>query len=100
MAYGGFKDLSRRRTASDKVLRDKTFSYAKNLKYDGHQKGFASMVYKFFDQKSASLADKSAKGSGAAMLQNEQLAEELHKTIIKKFKKEKFILHLKTIFWG
>ena len=81
MAYGGFKDLSRRRTASDKVLRDKTFSYAKNLKYDGHQKGFASMVYKFFDQKSASLADKSAKGSGAAMLQNDQLAEELHKTI-------------------
>ena len=37
----------------------------------------------FSYQKSASLADKSVSGSGVAMLQNEQLAEELHKPIIK-----------------
>ena len=54
------------------------------------------MVYNFFDKKSASLADKSASGSGVAALtnksaannklkQNQQLAEELHKPIIKKF---------------
>ena len=84
MAYGEFKDLARR-AASDKVLRDKAFNIAKNLKYNGYQRGLASMVYKYFDKKSASLADKSTKGSGVAMLQNEQLAEELHKTIIKKF---------------
>ena len=42
------------------------------------------MVYKFFDKKSVSLQDKSGKGSGVAMLQNELLAEELHKPIIKK----------------
>ena len=36
MAYGDFKDLARR-TASDKVLRDKTFNTAKNPKYDGYQ---------------------------------------------------------------
>ena len=30
--------------------------------------------------------------------QNEQLAEELHKPIVKIFKKEESILHLKTIF--
>ena len=47
MAYGDFKDLARR-TASDKVLRDKAFNIAKNLKYDGYQRGLASMVYKFF----------------------------------------------------
>ena len=47
MAYGNFKDLPRR-TASDKVLRDKTFNIAKNPKYDGYQRGLVSMVYKFF----------------------------------------------------
>ena len=46
MAYGDFKDLARR-TASDKVLRDKAFNIAKNPKYDGYQRGLASMVYKF-----------------------------------------------------
>ena len=47
VAYGNFKDL-KRRTASDKVLRDKAFDIAKNPKYDGYQLGLASMVYKFF----------------------------------------------------
>ena len=84
MAYGDFKDLARR-TASGKVLRDKAFNIAKNLKYDGYQRGLASMVYKFSNEKFASLADKSTEGSGVALLQNEQLAEELHKPIIKKF---------------
>ena len=50
MAYGGFKDLARR-TAADKVLRDKAFNIAKDPKYDGYQRRFASMVYKFFDKK-------------------------------------------------
>ena len=50
MAYGDFKDLTRR-TASDKILRDKAFSIAKNSKYDGYQRGHSSMVYKFFDNK-------------------------------------------------
>ena len=53
MAYGDFKDLARR-TASDKVLRDKAFNIAKNPKYDGYQRGLASMFYKFFDKKSRS----------------------------------------------
>ena len=37
MAYQDFKDLARR-TASDKVLRDKAFNIAKNSKYDGYQR--------------------------------------------------------------
>ena len=51
MAYGDFKDL-KRRTFSDKVLRNKAFNIAKNHKYDGYQRGLASMVYKVFDKKS------------------------------------------------
>ena len=51
MAYGDFKDLVGT-TAFDKVLRDKAFNIAKNPKYDGYQRGLASMVYKFFDKKS------------------------------------------------
>ena len=50
VAYGDFKDLNRR-TAADKVLRDKAFNIAKNSKYDGYQRGLASMVYKFFNKK-------------------------------------------------
>ena len=92
MAYGDFKDL-KRRTFSDKVLRDKAFNIAKNPKYDGYQRGLASMVYKFFDKKST--------GSGVAnnrIKQNLQFAKELPKPIIKNFKKEQFIQDLKTIF--
>ena len=81
MAYGDFKDLARR-TASDKVLRNKSFNIAKNSKYNRYQIGLASIVYKCFNKKSA--------GAGVAMLanksifNNEKLAEELHKPIIEK----------------
>ena len=85
MAYGDFKDLARR-TGSDKILRDKAFNIANNPKYDGYQRGLASMVYKFFDKKFA--------GSGVNMhaniehpldLATQKMAEELHKPIIRKF---------------
>ena len=44
MGYGDFKDLAKR-AASDKVSRDRAFNIAKNLKYNGYQRGLASMVY-------------------------------------------------------
>ena len=93
MAYGDFKDLARR-TATDKVLRDKAFNIAKNPKFDGYQRGLASMVYIFFDKKS--------NGSGVAnneIKQNLQLTEELHKPIIKKLKK-KVYSGFKYNIWG
>ena len=46
MAYGKYKDLERR-TQSDKVLKDKAFEIANNSKYDGYQRGLASIVYVF-----------------------------------------------------
>ena len=55
MAFGDLKDLSRR-TASDEILRDEAFNTAKNSKHDGYQRGLASMFYKLFDKKTASLA--------------------------------------------
>ena len=90
MAYGDFRYLSRR-TASDKDLKDKAFNIAKNPKYDEYQRDLASMVYKYFDKRS--------KGSSVnnEIKQNKQSAEELNKPIIKKLKKEEFILHLRTI---
>ena len=68
MAYGDFKDLERR-TALDKVLRDKAFSIDENPKYDGYQRGLASMIYRFFD--------KQTSGSGVKSMSNKQLAEEI-----------------------
>ena len=50
MAYGDFKDLTRK-TAAGKVLLDKSFNVAKNRKYGGFQKGLALMVYDFLDGK-------------------------------------------------
>ena len=50
MAYGDFENLTRR-TGSDKILRDKSFYIAKKPKYDGYQKGFASMVFCFHSQR-------------------------------------------------
>ena len=82
MAYGYFKDLSRR-TAFDKILRDKAFNIAKTPKYDGYQRGLVAMVYKFFDKKSTSLTDKSVSGSSVAHEPHYQLANELHKPVFK-----------------
>ena len=67
---------------------NRAFNVAKNQKYDGYQRGHASIVYRFFDKKT---------GSGVAMFPNkfavknenmlqQESAEELHKAIIRKFK--------------
>ena len=50
MASGDFKN-STRRTVSDQILRYKAFNIVRNPKYDGYQRGLASMVYKSFDKK-------------------------------------------------
>ena len=57
LAYGKSKGLVKR-TQPDRILKDKAFKIASNPKYDGYQRGLASMAYKFFDKKSS--------GSGVA----------------------------------
>ena len=76
MNYGNYKDLNKR-TQSDKALRGKAFEIVSNPKYDYQQRRLASMVYKFFDKKLT--------GSGVNLVQNQQLANELHEPIIRKF---------------
>ena len=89
-AYSDFKDI-KSRTAADKILRDKAYKIAKDPKYYASQRGLASIVYKSFDSKTA--------GSGVKSIpQNEQLADDLYKPIIRKLKKNKYIQHSNTIF--
>ena len=80
------KDLAKR-TQLDKTLRNKAFKSVSDPKYDGYQRELASMVYKFFDKKSALLGKYS--GSGVDAEPNYQLTNELHRQIIKKSKRQK-----------
>ena len=82
MAYN-FNDL-KRRTFADKVLRDKAYNIANNLsRHNGYERAFAILVYSFFDEKT--------KGAGIKneVKENQQLANENRKPIIRKFKKRK-----------
>ena len=91
MAYGKYKDLDKK-TQSDKVLKDKAFEIANNPKYDGYQRGLASMVYKVFDKKSKVTGIKNE------IKENQQLANELHKPTIRKLQKRKVYSSFKAIF--
>ena len=92
------KDLINR-TKADKVLRNKAYDIASNPKYDGYQRGSASMVYKFFDKKSTGSG--TAKPSSLERISSSSiLADELHKPIIKKFKKRKVYSQFKDNIWG
>ena len=91
-AHSDSKDLTKR-TVANKILKNRAFNIAKDPKYDGYQRGLASMVYTFFDSK--------VSGSGAKVIsQNEQLANEVHKPIIRKFEKRKVYSTFKDNIWG
>ena len=85
MAYGKSNDLAK----SEKVLRDEAFKISSDPKYDGYQRGLASMVYRFFDKKSSA--------SGVDTESNYKLANELQSRLLE-HSKEKFIHLLQTIF--
>ena len=72
--YPDSKDLTKR-TVADKILKNEAFNIPKDPKYDGDQRGLASIVYKCFDKKSASLMDKSTKGSGVTTLTNKSVSQ-------------------------
>ena len=93
MVYGDFKYLDRR-TIAERVLRDKAFNIAKDPKYDGYQRGLASMLYKFFDKKTFGGGIKNKN------ISKKELAEELHKPIITKFKKRKVQSPFIDNIWG
>ena len=87
-AYSDSKHLAIR-AIWDKVLKDIAYIITINPGYDGYQKALASMVYKLFDKK-----------TGSVVSVNEQLAEELHKPVIKKFKGRKVYARFKDNIWA
>ena len=88
-AYNKYKDL-KNGTQSDVVLKNKAYKIAVDPKYNGYERALASMAWKFFNERSKNMI-----GSG---IESKQLTKELHKPIIRNFKKEKCILVIKTIF--
>ena len=106
-AYAKYKDVENR-LISDQKLRNSAYDIASNPKYEGYQRGLASMVYKFFDSKVALLDKKTMSGKGNAKHSslertkevNKILAEELHKPVIKKFNKRKLYSKFKDNIWG
>ena len=82
-----------KRLPLEKVLRDKAFKNSNDPKYDAYQRGLASMVYMFFDKQSS--------GRGVATIKpNYQLANELHRQIIRKFTKRKAYSSFRDNIWG
>ena len=59
----------------------------------GYHRGLASMVYKFFNERTKGSAVKN-------FLNNKKLAEELHKPIIKNFKRRKVYSSFQDNIWG
>ena len=99
MGYRAFKD-SPGRTALDKILWDKAFNIAKNPKYDRyHQRGLASTAYKCFDKKSLA-SDTSGSAIEIKIISNQELAQKLHKSIIRKFEERKVYASFIDNIWG
>ena len=86
--YNKYKD-SLNRKKYDVVLKNKALKFATDPKVNGYQRGIAAMVYKFFNERT--------KGIG---LNNEILANELHKPIIRNFKRRKVYSSFKDNIWG
>ena len=78
-----------KRTISDRILRERAYKSSINPKYNGYQRRLESMVYNFFDKK-----------IGLGVILNEELAHELHKPVIKKFKRRKAYVRLKDNIWA
>ena len=104
-AYAKHKDLENRLIADEKLRNS-----ASNPVYDGYQRGLASMVYKFFESKVALLDKKTMSDKGIRKINrkkiksitesNKDLAEELHKPVVRKFNKTKVYSSFKDNIWG
>ena len=87
-AYSDSKDLAKR-TISVKSLKDRAYEIARNCGYDGYQRAVASLIYKTCDKKTELRVSI-----------NEKVAEELHKTVIKNFKRRKVYARFKDNIWA
>ena len=78
-------------------MKDRAYEITRNCRYDGYQKALESMVYKNFDKKTGPGAIATSK-AGAGV--NEQLAEELHKLVTKKFRRREVYARFKDNIWA
>ena len=83
-AYNKYKN-SLNRKKSDVVLKTKALKIATDPKVNGYQRSFAAMVYKFFNEKTKGMGIE----YGNRFPENEILAKELHRNIIRNFKRRK-----------
>ena len=93
--YNEHKD-SVNRKQYDIVLKSKALKIATDQKVNSYQRSLPAMVYKFFNEKTKRLDLNFVKNS----LNNEILAEELHKPIIKNFERRKVYSSFKDNIWG
>ena len=91
-AYNKYKD-SVSRKQSDVVLENEALKIALDPKVNGYQRRLASMVYKFFNERTKRMGLKNS-------LNNKILANKLHKPIIKNFKRRKVYSSFKDNIWG
>ena len=80
-AYNRYKDLKGR------------FKIAVNPRVDGYQRALASLIWKFFNERSKKVLSVSNLKNKDNFFKNSQLADELHKPIFENFKRKKCILH-------
>ena len=79
------KIYQKEKTVSGKVLRDEGFKIASVPKYDGYQRGLASVVYKYFDKK----ARDNVSCTGTGISENQELGNELKRYVSRNLKKRK-----------
>ena len=88
-AYSDSEYLAKR-TVSDKILQDRSYEIAINVKYDGFQRVLGSIVYNFFEKKLGAETKVSA---------NEELAQESHEPVFQKFKRKKVYVRFNDNIW-
>ena len=93
MPYRGFKDLTGR-TATDKISLEKAFNIAKKPIKDSYERELASIFHTFYDKNTSCWTVKNEN------ISNKELAEELHKPIIRKFNKSKVHSPFTDNIWG
>ena len=94
--YSDSKDLDKK-TISDKILKDRAYDIARNHKYDGYERAFARMVYKFSERKTGSGLIVTSK---IGVNINEKLAKDWCKLVIRLFKRRKVYTRFKDNIWA
>ena len=82
-AYSDSENLEKK-SISDKILKDRAYKIARNCGYNGNQRALASTFFFY-------------KKIGSGLNANEQLAEELHKPVLKIWKRKNVYANLKSL---